>query len=104
MTLTYTRDGKFLVTGSRDGTAVVWDPGKGDEVCRLVGLGNGWMVYTREGHFDGNPEGLAALRWRTGMRCVPVDGLGRVFRVPGLLQRLLAGERFGESGGTSLRR
>ncbi len=52
----FSPDSKYVLTGSLDGTARIWDAHTGDELVRLIGLeeGKDWLAVTADGLFDGS--------------------------------------------------
>jgi WD40 repeat protein len=90
-------DGKFALTGSSDSTARLWDAVGGKELCRLISLNGGkeWLVFTPDGLFDGSKEAGKYLKYRnteTG-EVVPLESCRKRFHMPGLLAKLMKGER-----------
>jgi len=87
-------NGRSIVSGSDDGMARVWDIATGDELCRLIALaGDDWLAITPEGLFDGSTGGIGKLTYRMKNGIVPAEKLNKHFQHPGLLARLLKGER-----------
>ncbi|MFH2202095.1 MAG: caspase family protein, partial [Elusimicrobiota bacterium] len=119
--VSFTADGKFLITSFTDNTVRIWDVSSGGEVCRLIGLNvvhhhhkspdkksyrvekkMDWVVVTPDGYLDGSPGGLRDIRWTVGMRSYPLEAFYEGYYTPGLLARLLKGERFGSAGQKSI--
>ncbi len=89
-------DGKLILTSSRDGTTCIWSVATGEELARLVNLeGDEWLIMTPQGLFDGSSTGREHVTYRIGdgLNVVPVDRFFNDFYTPGLLGRLLNGER-----------
>ena len=94
--LQFLANGRFVASGTDDGNVRVWDIATGDELCRLIALaGDDWLVVTPEGLYDGSPGGLRKVTYRFNneLSVVPAEKLNKDFRQPGLLARLLKGER-----------
>jgi WD40 repeat protein len=89
--LAISADGKYIVTGSYDGTTRFWDMETGAELCRLVSFDAGWVATTPEGSFDGSAGGIKKLCWKVGLKKLPVNTFSKKYYVPGLLNRMLAG-------------
>jgi hypothetical protein len=90
-------DGKRVITGSWDGTTRLWDARTGAELCRLISLDGGdeWLVVTPDGLFDGSSDAPRRLSYRvTGtLDFVSMDHFQHRYYTPGLLTRLMRGER-----------
>jgi len=92
-------DARLALTGSRDGTARLWDVCARQELARLVCLGpeEDWFVATPEGLFDGSTRSRNKVSFRTWINgewlVVPVDRFFRDFYYPGLLAEIWQGKR-----------
>jgi WD40 repeat protein len=90
-------DGTRVLTGSYDGTTRLWDPATGQELCALISLdaGRDWLVVTPDGLFDGsvNAPKYLAYRIRGTLDFVPLDKYLHRYYTPGLLGKLMAGQR-----------
>lgn len=91
VSITFTRDGKRLITGSLDGTTRVWDPLTGRELCRLLSLpDDDWAVYDVDGRFDASRKGkIEGLYWTIGNETLPLEKFRDHFHDPGLLAKYL---------------
>ena len=93
----YSPDGRFLMTGSDDGTARIQDAATGEPLLLIFGLSRGeeWLVMTPDGLFDGSAEArqLVSFRVGKGLINVPVDRFFQDFYYPGLLAAIFRGER-----------
>ena len=99
--VTFSPDGRFVLTGSADGTSRLWKAETGAEICRLVSFKDGnWVVVTPDGRFDTNDlQAIRGLHWLMPddpLNALPLEIFMRDYYEPQLLQRYLAGERFGE--------
>ena len=63
--------------------------------CGHALAGDEWLAVTPEGLFDGSPGGIRKVTYRmkNELSIVPAEKLNEDFRHPGLLARLLKGER-----------
>jgi WD40 repeat protein len=95
---TLSPDGRRVLIGSGDGTTKLWDVETGKELASLYGFQDGsWAVVDSEGRFDTDKiEGNAALHWVMDgdpMRTLPLAAFKDGFYTPGLLKRILCGEK-----------
>ncbi|MCO6492756.1 MAG: caspase family protein [Phaeodactylibacter sp.] len=82
--------GRFLLTGSRDKTARIWDLHTGVELATLIALGReDWVVTTTSGLFDASPGALRQLYYVLGLEVIDLEQLKERYYEPGLLPRLL---------------
>lgn len=82
--------GRFLLTGSRDKTARIWDLHTGVELATLISLGReDWVVTTASGLFDASPGALRQLYYVLGLEVIDLEQLKERYYEPGLLPRLL---------------
>jgi hypothetical protein len=91
-------DGRFVLTGSEDSTARVWDAATGTELAALLTFADGgWAVVDTEGRFDTSDlDGGAPLDWVADddpMRALPLEIFMRDYYTPGLLARVMRGEK-----------
>jgi WD40 repeat protein len=95
---TLSPDGRRVLLGSGDGTTKLWDVDTGKELASLYGFRDGgWAVVDPEGRFDTDKiKGNAALHWVLDgdpMRVLPLAAFNDGFYTPGLLKRILAGDK-----------
>jgi hypothetical protein len=92
-----TRSGDLVLTGCSDGATRIWDVKTGRELCRHISLDDGkeWLVVTPEGLFDGSAGAPRHLSYRIAgtLEFVSLDKYLHRYYTPGLLSRLLKGER-----------
>ncbi|MCB9267376.1 MAG: caspase family protein [Lewinellaceae bacterium] len=82
--------GRFLLTGSRDKTARIWDLYTGVELATLIAVGEeDWVVTTSSGLFDASPGALRRLYYVLGLEVIDLEQLKERYYEPGLLPRLL---------------
>lgn len=87
---------EWVATANMDGTTRIWDSGTGEQLISLVAMygSNEWLAVTPDGLFDGSEQGMQKLvAWRIGNRVYPPDRFFADFYTPGLLARIVAGER-----------
>ncbi|QGJ71623.1 Hypothetical protein PBC10988_33300 [Planctomycetales bacterium 10988] len=90
-------EGRLVLTGSHDGTARLWDLYTGDELLQLLTTKSGeWLIVSPLGFVYGNDNAIPKLGWQwnpnkeeSEIRSIPTKWLA-----PGLLPRLLSGERW----------
>lgn len=87
-------DGKFLLSGSSDNSAKIWNTQTGAELATLMAIGTeDWMVATPDGLFDASPGAMSSLYFVVGLEIVAMDQLKERYYEPGLLAKVLG---FGE--------
>lgn len=91
--LEYTPDGKFLLSGSADGTVKIWNAESGKLLASLIAIDkNDWAVITPEGLFDASEGAQQLMYWRVGREIVALDQLKNRYYAPGLLAKIFKGE------------
>jgi hypothetical protein len=96
--LSFSPDGRFLISGSDDGSARLWDTKNGELLATLVSLNSGkdWLVVTPSGLFDGSPGGWNQILWRFSPAISdvsPVEVFFNEYFHPGLLSDVLQGRK-----------
>jgi WD40 repeat protein len=85
-------DGTFF---TRSGNAITLHESTGVPLATLLRSDHGdWLIATPAGQYDGSARGVELAAWRVDQRLLPFEQAAVATRVPGLLGRLLAGERF----------
>jgi WD40 repeat protein len=91
--VSFTPDGKRIVSSADDTTIRIWDIASGAELARLFSFGlDDWAVVSPDGRFDASPEAMKMLYWRYGNQIVESDQLRKKLCVPGLLQAVVSGK------------
>lgn len=80
----------FLFTGSTDGSIRLWDLESGEMMATLYMFdrGEGWLIFTPEGKFDGNEKGLKYFHNVSGTQIHHISKTHNNLE-PGLLSKLL---------------
>lgn len=95
--LSFSGDGRYLVSSSTDGSSRLWDNATGLPLATLFSFRNSddWLVVTPSGLFDGSEGGMQKVMFRIGdgLNVVPVSRFFRDFYYPGLLAEIWRGER-----------
>jgi WD40 repeat protein len=100
---TLSPDGRRVLIGGGDGVTKLCDVESGNELASLYGFQDGsWAVVDPEGRFDTDKiEGNVALHWIVDgepMRVLPLAAFKDDYYTPGLLKRILTGEKLPAAG------
>lgn len=98
----FSPDGDRVLTASSDGTARLWDAPSGRELAALVSFtSGGWAVVDPAGHYDASdPDDSSSLYWVTNnLRTIDLGQLKKEYYTPGLLTRVMRGERLPDVNG-----
>jgi hypothetical protein len=74
----------------------MWDIATGYELGQLIVFDEeNWLVITPDGHFDGSPKGIRRVTFLSDDRLsvIPAEEVDPALSQPGLLAKLLGGER-----------
>ncbi|MFN0013444.1 MAG: caspase family protein, partial [Saprospiraceae bacterium] len=86
----YSPLGDYLITGSSDNTAKIWDTKTGKEIVSLMAVGEeDWLVITPEGLFDASPGAMEQLYFMVGLEVVPLEQLKARYWDPHLLAKVM---------------
>ncbi|MBS1810562.1 MAG: caspase family protein [Acidobacteria bacterium] len=88
-------DGKHFISASDDHTLRIWEKDSPREQVQLFGFSGSddWVAVTPDGRFDGTPGGMANLYFVKGLDVIPLESLYDKYYTPGLLKRIMAGEK-----------
>lgn len=89
--LSFTPDGKRLITTSNDQTCRIWDRESGQQHAMLACLDNGdWVMVDHEGRFDGSRGGqVEGIHWVVGEEVITLEQLRERYYEPQLLAKVL---------------
>ena len=89
----FSPNGRFVLTGSWDGTAIVWDARTGARLLTLISrdAAKTWVVYASDGHYDGSEAGRKLVTFRAGDtdKLFSEEQMGKDFYRPGILGEIL---------------
>jgi len=89
----FSPDGKYVLSGSADGTISQWDILTGQEVALFISLvGNEWLVRIPEGHYSSSQNGHKSINVRKEMEVYGIDQFYDVFYRPDIVQAKLRGD------------
>lgn len=95
--LTFTPDGRKLISGDATGSVMLWDVPRllrGEttrESATLASIDDGaeWLIYTPEGYYTSSAGAVGYLRWRKGMELQGVDSCKEQCNRPEVIMRAL---------------
>lgn len=94
--ISFSSNGKFLISSGVDTSIKFWDVEIGKELCSLHSFNkNDWLVTTPDGLFDGSQNAWRQLMWRFDKNTfsyAPVEAFFKEFYYPGLLQEIMQGK------------
>ncbi len=91
--LSITKDGRLLISGSRDGTVRIRDLNRKTPLASVIYIRPGkWLIYTDDGYVDGSEESRNILQWRSGDRVFSHDLAWDFMHTEGLLSLIFSGD------------
>jgi WD40 repeat protein len=95
--LSFTPDGRWLVSSSYDGSIRYWYPATGQLAATAQMDNQGrWSIVTTQGFVAGSPEVAASLSVVNGMTATRLDQAWRALYHPDLVRDFIAGDPAGE--------
>ncbi len=93
-----------IATGLDDGTVSIWEASGAHRLVQLFAYAPGnssrWLVVTPDGHYDSNSPGdLPGVSWvlpADPLTALPVESFMKEYYEPGLLGKVLRGEKLSE--------
>jgi len=91
--VTFSLDGRYIASGSRDGTVKFWDVEKGLLIAEFVGFWDDeWVVITPEGYFNASSGGEKNINVRIGNNVYGIENYREQFFRPDLVKLALQGQ------------
>ena len=92
--LTFSPDGKNIITGSFYGkSAVINEVSTGKEIAKFVSFSDGeWIIITPEGYFNASPNGAKYLNVRVGNQVYSIDNFHEKYFNPVYIASVLGGK------------
>ena len=87
--------GRHFISIGDDQSLRIWERDSPREQLQLFGFAGSddWVAVTPDGRFDGTPGGIANLYFVKGLEVIPLASLYDKYYTPGLLKRIIAGEK-----------
>jgi WD40 repeat protein len=92
--VTFSHSGKWIASAGGDGLLRLWDVASAAPVAAFLSSSRGWLVVAPDGLFDGAPEAMQHVAWRSDYGDIaPLEAFFTDFFHPGLWNDLFAGRR-----------
>lgn len=98
----FSKDGKNILTSSRDGSLIIWKTETGEQLIRQFVFDNNpelWLHLHPSGLFDASPEAMELMYWTKGLEVIEFAQLKDRYWVPGLWEKVMKGESLPEIKG-----
>ncbi len=89
--VSFSADGKYILTGCEDNLTRVYDSQTGKALCKLISFGDGnWAVADNAGRYDASKGGdVEGMHWVVNMEPIALNQLKERYYDPGLLAKYL---------------
>jgi WD40 repeat protein/uncharacterized caspase-like protein len=88
--IAFSSSGKYLLSGSNDNSAKIWNAATGLELATLMAVGSeDWLVITSDGLFDASEGAMDKLYFVSGLEVIAIDQLKERYYEPGLLAKVM---------------
>ncbi len=93
-----TSNNKYLISRAINGEVIVWDFSNQKPIYTYIQINsNDWLAKTEKGYFDGSPKALKLVNYVSGFDVISVNSLFKKYYTPHLIERLMSGEKFGDT-------
>jgi len=91
-------DGKRMISCSVDGVVKLWDLETYEEIYSYIQIDrDNWLSKNKAGYFDGSKDALKSVNYVSGLDVVSVGSLFEKYYTPGLIKRIMQGEKFSDT-------
>lgn len=88
--VSFSPDGKYVLTGSEDNTTKLWSTATGQELATLIAIDStDWVVTSPSGLFDASPGAMKLMHYVVGLDVIELDQLKERYYEPGLLAKVM---------------
>lgn len=98
----YTKDRKYIITSSLDGSFILYNAETGEQVIRYFkfeGREDLWVHLHPDGFFDASEKAMELMYWTRGLDVIDFTQLKDRFWVPGLWQKVMKNEPMPDAAG-----
>ncbi|MBI3135426.1 MAG: caspase family protein [Bacteroidetes bacterium] len=97
--ITFNADGTRLISCDAEGMVKVWDIENRKALYSRIQISrNEWLATSTDGAFDGSSKSLELVNYVSGMEVLPVGSLFDKYYTPGLIEKIMKGERSTTTG------
>jgi len=87
----FSPDGKYIVSGSLDGTLRLWDISTSEEIAQFITLpDNEWVVIIPEGYYNASPNGDKYINVRIDNNVYSIENYRETFFRPDIIKLALS--------------